>query len=65
MPELGRQYPMCDHCDALEKVLTDLMGPKVANAVRKRVSRKLHGETENEKAGLEVRTLALGSTAVI
>ncbi len=56
---------MCDHCNALEKVLTDLMGQKVANVVKKRVSRKLHGETQNEKAGLKAQTLALGSTAVI
>ncbi len=56
---------MCDHCDALERVLTDLMGQKVASVVKKRVSRELHGETQNEKAGLEAQTLALGSTCVI
>jgi hypothetical protein len=65
MPELGLHHSVCDYCGALEKVLTDLMGRKVAKVVKKRVSRKLHGESQNEKAGPETRTLVLGSTAVI
>jgi hypothetical protein len=34
---------VCDHCLAMEKVLTDLVGSKVARVIMKRVENKLHG----------------------
>ena len=35
---------MCDHCDALRRVLTNLLGGKVADVIVKRVIEELHGE---------------------
>jgi len=35
---------MCDHCDAITRVLTQLCGPKVATVILKRVEAELHGQ---------------------
>lgn len=35
---------MCDHCDALTRVLTQLCGTKVAAVIMKRVVADLHGQ---------------------
>lgn len=57
---------MCDHCDALERVLMDLTGPKVADVIMRRVKEKLHGESEaeDEKGGLEPEIVSLESAGV-
>ncbi len=40
---------MCDHCDALRRVLTNLLGGKVADVIVKRVIEELHGEAKVEE----------------
>jgi len=34
---------MCEHCDALTEVLTQLTGPKVAAVIMRRTHARLHG----------------------
>jgi hypothetical protein len=43
------QYPMCEHCAAMEKVLTSLVGPKVTRVIMKRVENELHAPLEVPK----------------
>jgi hypothetical protein len=33
---------MCEHCDKLNEVLTELTGPKVAGVIMRRVEARLH-----------------------
>jgi hypothetical protein len=35
---------VCDHCQAMENVLTDLLGNKVSRVIMSRVADELHGE---------------------
>lgn len=35
---------VCDHCRAMENVLTDLLGSKVSRVIMGRVTNELHGE---------------------
>jgi hypothetical protein len=62
---LRRLQPVCDHCDALDEVLIDLTGPKVAAVIMKRVRAKLHGESlEKEGRGrLAPEIVSLESTS--
>lgn len=57
---------MCDHCDALERVLIDLTGPKAADVIMRRVKKELHGESEakDEKGALEPEIVSLESADV-
>lgn len=42
----ARRQPLCEHCDVLDSVLKDLLGPHVASVIVTRVRRKLHGQDE-------------------
>jgi hypothetical protein len=57
---------LCDHCDALERVLMDLTGPKVADVIMRRVKEKLHGKSEakDKREGLEPEIVSLESAGV-
>jgi hypothetical protein len=35
--------PMCEHCDAVDAVLANVLGRKPTDVVMKRVRAKLHG----------------------
>ncbi|MGA8905556.1 MAG: hypothetical protein WB661_11190 [Candidatus Bathyarchaeia archaeon] len=35
---------VCEHCHAMENVLTDLLGSKVSRVIMGRVTNELHGE---------------------
>ena len=37
-----RGQVLCDHCDAVNTVLVNLMGPKVTDVIMKRVKAALH-----------------------
>jgi hypothetical protein len=37
---------MCEHCDALRAVLTELTGEKVAAVIMRRTAARLHGGSE-------------------
>jgi len=39
----GGKLDMCEHCNALRAVLTELAGEKVADVVMKRAEARLHG----------------------
>lgn len=56
---------MCEHCDALDKVLIDLTGPKVAAVIMKRVRERLHGENQAKdvEGKLEPKIVSLESTS--
>jgi hypothetical protein len=41
---LEKRFIVCDHCDALESVLTDIVGDKVTRVLMKRVANELHGQ---------------------
>lgn len=63
---------MCDHCDALRRVLTDLLGGKVADVIVKRVIGELHGEakvgegsSQLERAQVSVQSHNAGSRSVV
>ena len=51
---------MCDHCDAFEKVLTDLMGRNVAGVIMRRARKELHGMSQL-KVGEDKLTPAIHS----
>jgi hypothetical protein len=34
---------MCEHCEALTEVLTELVGEKVAGVIMRRTAARLHG----------------------
>jgi len=36
---------MCEHCDVLTEVLTELTGEKVAGVIMRRTEAKLHGRS--------------------
>ncbi len=36
---------MCEHCDAMRQVLTELTGQKVAAVIMRRAEAKIHGRT--------------------
>lgn len=40
---IGEREIVCDHCSALEKVLTDLVGLKVTHVIMRRVTVEVHG----------------------
>jgi len=39
---------MCEHCEALREVLTQLAGPKVATVIMRRAELRLHGTGSEE-----------------
>jgi|GEM_PF-2134879 hypothetical protein len=39
---------MCEHCDALTEVLTELTGEKVAAVIMRRAETKLHGHGRDQ-----------------
>ncbi len=39
-------YNLCEHCDALAKIVTDLVGPKVSVVLMKRVNARMHPGNE-------------------
>ena len=41
--ERGRILDMCEHCDVLREVLTELAGEKVAAVIMRRTAARLHG----------------------
>jgi hypothetical protein len=41
--ERGRNPDMCEHCDVLTEVLTELAGEKVAAVIMRRTEARLHG----------------------
>jgi len=41
--ERGRNLHMCEHCDVLTEVLTELAGEKVAAVIMRRTEQRLHG----------------------
>jgi hypothetical protein len=41
--ERGRNLDMCEHCDVLTEVLTELAGEKVAAVIMRRTEARLHG----------------------
>ena len=42
---------MCEHCDVLKQVLTELAGEKVAGVIMRRAEARLHGHaSENSFA---------------
>jgi cytochrome c2 len=55
--EHGAKSNMCEHCDKLNEVLTELTGPKVAGVIMRRVETRLH-PVSNE--GLSATLLVTG-----
>ena len=51
---------MCDHCDVLTRVLTQLCGTKVAQVIMKRAIAELHGH-EATLIQRDIRSLAVAS----
>jgi len=51
---------MCDHCDVLTRVLTQLCGAKVAQVIMKRAVAELHGH-EAAIVQRDMRTLVIAS----
>jgi len=51
---------MCDHCDVLTRVLTQLCGAKVAQVIMKRAVAELHGQ-EATFAKRDMRTVVIAS----
>ena len=47
---LEKKYIVCEHCLAMEKVLTDLVGEKVSRVIMMRVTNQLHGQSGIELA---------------
>ena len=43
--DLEKTQVVCDHCSAMEKVLTDLVGTKVSRVIMKRVATELHSQS--------------------
>jgi hypothetical protein len=43
----ARGQPLCEHCDVLDSVLKDLLGPQVASVIMTRVRPKMHSQDEN------------------
>lgn len=65
LADIGRQQPVCEHCDALDEVLIELTGPKVAAVILKRVRERLHGQSQakDAKGELEPQIVSLKSTS--
>lgn len=59
---LEKMSVVCDHCSAMEKVLTNLVGPKVSRVIMKRVENELHGEFDTPKAGTLAPQMAVEPT---
>jgi hypothetical protein len=55
---------MCEHCDAMERVLIELTGRQVASVIMKKVQERIHGESKakDEKGNLESEIVSLEST---
>jgi len=51
---------MCDHCDVLTRVLTQLCGAKVAQVIMKRAIAELHGHEVPVRS--DMRTVVIAST---
>jgi hypothetical protein len=45
---------VCNHCAAMEQVLTDLVGSKVSRVIMKRVENELHAQS---KTPIQVQAL--------
>ncbi len=56
---LEKMSTVCEHCLAMEKVLTDLVGDKVSRVIMKRVVNQLHGQSGNPGIGLAVEPMAV------
>jgi len=52
---------MCDHCDVLTRVLTQLCGAKVAQVIMKRAIAELHGH-EPVLARRDMRAVVITSS---
>ncbi len=53
---------MCDHCSAMTKVLTELVGNKVSRVIMKRVTNELHGQSatfETEATGISAEAVSI------
>lgn len=42
---------MCDHCDVLASILSDLVGSEASKVVTKRVRTRMHGDSEVSAKG--------------
>lgn len=51
---------MCDHCDVLMRVLTQLCGAKVAQVIMKRAVAELHGQ-EATLVRRDIRSVVIAS----
>jgi len=52
---------MCDHCDVLTRVLTQLCGAKVAQVIMKRAVAELHGH-EATLVRRDIRSVVIASS---
>lgn len=41
---------LCEHCDALASIVSDLVGPKVSAVLMKRVRERMHASAELDAA---------------
>ena len=55
---------VCEHCYAMENVLTDLLGEKVSRVIMGRVANELHGEQGMSTATALSREIPLEVVAI-
>jgi hypothetical protein len=52
---------VCNHCAAMEQVLTDLVGSKVSRVIMKRVENELHAQSKTPIQVLAPRATSQGA----
>lgn len=50
---------MCEHCAKMNEVLTELMGPKVAGVIMRRVESRLHPIDPIDASGISQKLIVV------